>query len=230
MGSGHDEDSTELPDEHDRAAALDEAARLEASAPMHDESPAAVASDSSEAHSSSLSTGDSTSGSDSDSVPTESDSPEPSDDDQEQRASASAVEGHLHEPLFDGDTCTASLFDAIELLLGLQREYNISKEAMRAVFDTMRVLLPPTHRLCGYDQAVRAIQKYGIQEIQVVDSCVNDCVLFENAPVQRDVNLERQLADYQHCPICAEARFDAAGKPRKVGCVVRHIQGLIVRI
>jgi hypothetical protein len=118
----------------------------------------------------------------------------------------------LSKSLFDGSEC--SLIQGIELLLQLQARHKLTDGAMAELFDVLNLLLPKSN-LVTYAVAKRVILDLGAAQLEFVDCCVNDCVLYRNAKLKYDTARVRQLADAAACPICNEPRF-VKGKARKV--------------
>ncbi len=118
----------------------------------------------------------------------------------------------LSKALFEGSQC--SLVQGIELLLQLQTRHKLSDAAMGELFDVLRLLLPNSN-LVTFAVAKRVILDLGSAQLQFVDCCVNDCVLFRNADLRFDAAKQRQFATLQACPVCKEQRLEK-GKARKV--------------
>jgi hypothetical protein len=120
----------------------------------------------------------------------------------------------MADALFPGSRVTVD--QAVTLLLLHQQRFKTSNKAMIAMFDILRLLLPEDNEMVRFRHLESLLSDDKLEHVLWLHACVNDCVLFVNADERVDMKLERQHADKSHCPVCREARFNAAGTPRKV--------------
>ncbi len=163
---------------------------------------------------SSDSSDDDSSSSDSSSDSSSSDDDSDTDEDSEARVGRPPLEFDFASELFEGSPHTVE--QATSLLLRFRTRFRMSDAAMSAVFDVLAVLLPTGNNIMRFRQLVTLLEDGKLENVQTVHSCVNDCVLFCDAPPAMDPNLRRQFADLAACPKCNEPRMDQNGVPRKV--------------
>jgi hypothetical protein len=101
-------------------------------------------------------------------------------------------------------------------LFRIQSHHNWTDGSLKDLFDYLNHILPPENNLGTHREATEAITAEEEDGAEWVDCCVNDCCLFENAPLEFDPHRERQLADEDYCRTCGLARYGDKGKPHKV--------------
>jgi hypothetical protein len=101
---------------------------------------------------------------------------------------------------------------------------------MHAVFDAVKQLLPQPNRWCSYRHALSEIRHSSSEKMIEMHACVNDCILYVDAPLSIDVDVKRQHAQEIKCPMCKEPRRQhvagvpvALQDPRKVMHKRRHM-------
>jgi hypothetical protein len=78
----------------------------------------------------------------------------------------------------------------------------------------LSVLLPQPNTVPSIDQ-LRHLSQSATGSEMAMPMCVNECVLFINAPLLADPHLERQFEHCTYCPVCDEPRL-ANDRPRHV--------------
>jgi hypothetical protein len=134
--------------------------------------------------------------------------------DEDDDESSSKVAQALASDLFPGSPHTVKL--AMDLLLLHQRRHKTTDQSMIGICDLLKLLLPEGNNMLRFQTMKDWLNRRTLEDVQNFNVCVNDCVVFRNAPAEFDAGRKRQHAAATHCPTCGEARLDSVGKPRKV--------------
>lgn len=116
--------------------------------------------------------------------------------------------------LFPGSPYTVQ--EAADLLFLFQRRFKTSDESMIVLFDLVKLLLPDGNDLLRFQQLKVLLADSRLTDVVCFDACVNDCVIYRDAPIEFDLKRERQWANLNQCPVCNEPRRDQRNSPRKV--------------
>jgi hypothetical protein len=100
------------------------------------------------------------------------------------------------------------------IILSLQALNRMTFQAVSDVAGLLNVLLPLPNTTPSIAQ-LRHLSQATTEDAMAIPMCVNECVLFINAPLVADPQLDRQFEQCTHCPICDEAKL-SNGKPRHV--------------
>ena len=113
-------------------------------------------------------------------------------------------------PISDAIPNAASVAEVSLALIELQRKFKISVAAMRCFSELLQIATGEGSRSPTFTEA-RAVQEDSDVNYRVVDCCVNDDCVFENAPKHCDPNKLRQHRDLRKCPVCSESRYVLVG-------------------
>lgn len=104
---------------------------------------------------------------------------------------------------------SASVTELSLALVELQRKFKISVDAMDRVAELVQIATGENSRSPSFAKA-RALEEESDIDFRVVDCCVNDDCVFENAPSYCDQNGFRQQGHLHKCPYC-ESRHVLVG-------------------
>jgi hypothetical protein len=142
---------------------------------------------------------------------------DPSSDDSAEGQSG-LVPLFVDQPISEHIPSAPSIAEISIALVELQRKFKISVAAMDRFAGLLRIATGSSSVAPKFSEA-RAMQEESDIDFRVVDCCVNDDCVFENAPAQCDPTGARQHADLHKCPNCDESRFVLVGSdkgtPRK---------------
>jgi hypothetical protein len=141
-----------------------------------------------------------------------------STDEEDEAKKRRLVRVHVDEPISETIPEAASVAEMSLALVELQRKFKISTAAMTRFAELINIATGPQSVSPSFGNA-RSLQEEGDLDFRVVDVCVNDDVVFEDAPIECDPDGKRQHANRHKCPICKESRYvlvgPEKGKPRK---------------
>jgi hypothetical protein len=123
---------------------------------------------------------------------------------------AQPVQMEVDKPISDLIPSAASVAEISLALLELQRKFKISVVAMERFADLLQIATGPGSLAPKFSHARAMEQEFDV-DFRVVDCCVNDDCVFENAPRQCDRRGTRQHADCHKCPVCKQSRYVLVG-------------------
>jgi hypothetical protein len=108
--------------------------------------------------------------------------------------------------------CPLSVFFIISMLARLRVLFKVPLKSLKFVFSLVEAVLPKGHNLPSFSRCMTLLRKKAVLRVTKIPICVNDCVLFTDFKYIQNY----RNALLHSCPVCGQARDDAAGKPRKV--------------